>query len=273
MSRILEGQTAIVTGSGRGIGRAIALQLARAGAAVAVTARTRSEIEETADMIRGEGGCAIAVAADVTSPSEIGALADTANHLLGPVTLLVNNAAHTSNAARLWEADADEWWRCIEVNLRGPFVCIRAVLPAMLERGEGRIINISSRSAGIASPGRSEYASSKAALVRLTDTLAAELEGSGVSVFAVHPGRVPTAASIRFLASEVGQQWMETAGATLCAMEAPPERCAELCELLASGVADGLSGCFLSVFDDVADLARRSEEVRRDDSYMLRLKK
>lgn len=84
---------------------------------------------------------------------------------------------------------------------------------------------------------------------------------------------MPTEASIRFLASGVGQQWAVTAGATLQAMEAPPERCAELCVFLASGEADGLSGRFLSVFDDVAGLARRADEVRRDDTYALRLKK
>jgi len=266
-------QVAIVTGSGRGIGRAIALLFAREGAAVAVTARTRSEIDETAGMIAAEGGSAFALAADVTNPAELKRLVEETTTRFGPVDVLVNNAAHSSNAARLWEADPAEWWRCVEVNLRGPFLCIRAVLPSMLERGRGRIINISSRSAGIASPGRSEYASSKAALVRLTDTLAAELEDSGVAVFAVHPGRVPTAASVRFMASGVGQQWAEIAGATLKAMEAPPERCAELCAFLASGAADGLTGRFLSVFDDVRRLAARASEIQRDDTYALRLTK
>jgi len=269
----LSGQVAIVTGSGRGIGRAIALLFAREGAAVAVTARTQNEIDETAGLIAAEGGSAVTIAADVTSPAELKRLVEESTSRFGPVDVLVNNAAHTSNAARLWEADPDEWWRCVEVNLRGPFLCIRAVLPSMLDRGHGRIINISSRSAGIASPGRSEYASSKAALVRLTDTLAAELADTGLTVFAVHPGRVPTAASIRFMGTEAGQQWAEIAGPTLKAMETTPEHCAELCAFLASGMADGLSGRFLSVFDNVRELAARAEEVQRDDSYALRLKK
>jgi NAD(P)-dependent dehydrogenase (short-subunit alcohol dehydrogenase family) len=273
MANGLAGQVAIVTGSGRGIGRAIALKFAEEGAAVAVTARTQHEINETAALISAQGGKAIAIAADVTVPSDLAALAGATTQLLGPVDTLVNNAAHSSNAAKLWEADPDEWWRCVEVNLRGPFLCIRALLPSMLARGSGRIINISSRSAGIPSPGRSEYASSKAALVRLTDTLAAELEDTGINVFAVHPGRVPTAASIRFMGTEAGQQWAEIAGPTLKAMETTPEHCAELCAFLASGAADGLSGRFLSVFDDVRGLAARADEVRRDDSYALRLRK
>jgi NAD(P)-dependent dehydrogenase (short-subunit alcohol dehydrogenase family) len=273
MAGVLEGQIAIVTGGGRGIGRAIAKAFAAAGARVAVTARTQSQIDETVSMISESGGEAIAIAADIADPASVNKMVAEAVSRLGSVTALVNNAAHTSNAARLWESDPEEWWRCVEVNLRGPFLAIRAVLPAMMERGQGRIINISSRSAGIPSPGRSEYAASKAALVRMTDTLAEEVKDYGVKVFAVHPGRVPTEASQRFLASPAGQAWSETAGAVLKQLEAPPERCADLCVLLASGRADGLNGRFLSIFDDVEDIARKAEDVQRDDTYALRLRK
>jgi NAD(P)-dependent dehydrogenase (short-subunit alcohol dehydrogenase family) len=273
MANELKGQVAIVTGAGRGIGRAIAVLFAAAGARVGVTARTQSQIDETAAMIAGAGGTAIAVAGDIAEPKAVEAMANEVAQRLGPVDVLVNNAAHGSNAAQLWEADPDEWWRGVEVNLRGPFLAIRAVLPAMLERRSGRIINISSRSAGIPAPGRSEYASSKAALVRLTDTLAAEVADYGISVFAVHPGRVPTQTSQRFESSPVGQRWFADAGDVLKALEAPPERCAELCVLLASGRADGLSGRFLSIFDDMDDLCRNAEAIRRDDRYALRLLK
>jgi NAD(P)-dependent dehydrogenase (short-subunit alcohol dehydrogenase family) len=273
MAGTLEGQVAIVTGAGRGIGRAIALAFAREGAKVAATARTKSQIDETAALIGKSGGQAVAIPGDITDPNSVASLVDQVTRRFGPVDALVNNAAHTSNAARLWESDPDEWWRCVEVNLRGPFLGIRAVLPAMMERHSGRIINISSRSAGIASPGRSEYAASKAALVRMTDTLAEEVKDLGISVFAVHPGRVPTEASQHFLASPAGQRWSVEAGAVLKQLEAPPERCADLCVFLASGKADGLSGRFLSVFDNVEDLAHRAAEVQRDDLYALRLKK
>jgi NAD(P)-dependent dehydrogenase (short-subunit alcohol dehydrogenase family) len=270
---VLEGQVAIVTGGGRGIGRAIARLFAAAGAAVAVTARTKAQLDETVAGIESQQGRAIAIVADVASQADVERMVAETTSRLGPVDVLVNNAAHTSNAMRMWEADPDEWWRCVEVNLRGPYLCSRAVLPSMFSRGHGRIINISSRSAGIPSPGRSEYASSKAALVRLTDTLASEVAEFGVKVFAVHPGRVPTAASQHFLSTEAGQRWAVEAGAVLKGLEAPPERCAELCVLLASGEADGLSGRFLSIFDDVADLARHAEQVQKDDTYALRLKK
>jgi NAD(P)-dependent dehydrogenase (short-subunit alcohol dehydrogenase family) len=264
---------AIVTGGGRGIGRAIAKAFAAEGAAVAVTARTQSQIDETAAMIAAGGGRAIAIAGDIANPADVASLAEQVADRLGPVDVLVNNAAHTSSAARFWEADPDEWWRGVEVNLRGPFLAARAVLPAMLERRGGRIINISSRSAGIPAPGRSEYASSKAALVRLTDTLAAEATDYGISVFAVHPGRVPTEASRRFESSPAGQRWFVEAGDVLKALEAPPERCADLCVVLASGRADGLSGRFLSIFDDIDDLIRRAADIQRDDLYALRLVK
>jgi NAD(P)-dependent dehydrogenase (short-subunit alcohol dehydrogenase family) len=273
MAGTLQGQVAIVTGGGRGIGRAIAKAFAAEGARVVVTARTQSQIDETVVMITGAGGEAIAVAADIADPGAVSRMAEEVVRRLGSVDVLVNNAAHNSSATRLWESDPDEWWRGVEVNLRGPFLAIRAVLPSMIERHGGRSINISSRSAGIASPGRSEYAASKAALVRLTDTLAAEVKEFGVSVFAVHPGRVPTEASQRFLASPAGQRWSEEAGAVLKGLEAPPEHCADLCVFLASGRADGLSGRFLSIFDDIEDVARRADEVQRDDTYALRLKK
>jgi NAD(P)-dependent dehydrogenase (short-subunit alcohol dehydrogenase family) len=273
MSETLQGRVAIVTGAGRGIGRAIAKALAAEGALVAVTARTQSQIDETVAMIDAGGGRAIAVAADIAEPAAVAAMSAEVVRTLGPVDLLVNNAAHSSSAARLWEADPDEWWRGVEVNLRGPFLAIRAVLPSMIERGAGRIINISSRSAGIPAPGRSEYAASKAALVRLTDTLDAELKEFGISVFAVHPGRVPTEASKRFMASPAGQRWSVEAAAELKLLEAPPERCADLCAILASGRADGLSGRFLSIFDDIEYLAAHAEDVQRDDTYALRLRK
>jgi NAD(P)-dependent dehydrogenase (short-subunit alcohol dehydrogenase family) len=273
MTNKLLDQVAIVTGGGRGIGRAIAIMFAAEGARVAVTARTQSQIDESAALITDAGGKAIAVAGDIANPASVAAMAAEVSQQFGPVDVLVNNAAHNSSAARLWEADPDDWWRGVEVNLRGPFLAIRAVLPSMIERKSGHIINISSRSAGIPAPGRSEYASSKAALVRLTDTLAAELADSGISVFAVHPGRVPTEASRRFESSPAGQRWFAEAGAVLQALEAPPERCAELCVLLASGRADGLNGRFLSIFDDMDRLISDAETIRYDDRYALRLVK
>lgn len=273
MTGLLEGQVAIVTGAGRGIGRAIAKAFAAEGASVAVTARTQSQIDETSSMIADGGGKTIAIAGDIADSESVASMAAEVARRLGPVDILVNNAAHNSSAARLWEADPEEWWRGVEVNLRGPFLGIRAVLPAMLERRGGRIINISSRSAGIPAPGRSEYASSKAALVRLTDTLAAEVAEYGISVFAVHPGRVPTEASQRFMSSPAGQRWSVEAAEILKTLEAPPERCADLCVQLACGRADALSGRFLSIFDDLDDLIGRAGEVQRDDLYALRLVK
>ena len=188
----LDGQTALVTGGGRGIGRTIAEYLSRAGAAVAVLARTQAELDETVAAIEQAGGRAIALAADVTDREAVEQAVARTERELGPIDLLVNNAAVAMPVGRAWEVDPEAWWRTIGVNLRGPFLCSRAVLPGMIGRGSGRIVNIVAVAAFNTAPFMSAYGSSKAALVSFTDDLAAETKEHGVSVFAIRPGVVQT---------------------------------------------------------------------------------
>ena len=187
----LKGQIAVVTGGGRGIGRAIALTLAAAGACTAVLARSQSEVAKTVAMIEEAGGRAQAFVADVTDAMAVGTTMVEIERALGPVDLLVNNAAKQGPMGPFCETDVDEWWRTMAVNLSCPMLCSRAVLPGMISRHTGRIVNIASSAAPIAY--FSSCVTSKTALIRFTETVANEIRPYGVSLFAVGPGTVRTA--------------------------------------------------------------------------------
>lgn len=269
----LVGQVAIVTGGGRGIGRAIALRLASAGAAVAAVARSPDQLAETIALIEEAGGRGIAVTADVTDQEDVERMAKEVERQLGPVDLLVNNAGHGGQIGPFWEVDPDEWWRCIAVNLRGPFLCARAVVPGMISRRRGRIINTASQAGIGLSPHLSAYAIGKTAVIRLNENIAAETKEHGISVFAIHPGGVRTAMMESAFLSDAARKWFpeihdwmaKGGGGT-------PEGAADLVALLASGTADVLSGCYVSIGDDVAEMVSRAEEIRQDELYTLRLR-
>ena len=265
----LRGQVALVTGGGRGIGRAIAQALAGAGAAVAVTARTTDELAETVRLIEAAGGQARALPADVTDRGAVEQAAATTARELGPVTLLVNNAGLLQPIGLAWEVDPDQWWRCVEVNLRGPYLCARAVLPGMVARRAGRIVNIASVAAARPIPDATAYASSKTALVRLTDSLAAETAEYGVRVFAVDPGGVATA-----MHEYLGQSaaWLKRRGRH-APRYTPAAQTGALVVGLAAGLADALSGHFLHVSDDLAALAREVDAIRQDGRYALSVRR
>ena len=220
------------------------------------------------DSIVLAGGRAIAVSADVTDRAAVQQAVAHTERVLGPVDLLVNNAAVAMPVGPAWEVDPEAWWRTIEVNVRGPFLCAHAALPGMVARRRGRIVNVAAVAAYRASPFMSAYASSKAALVRLTDTLAAETREHGVSVFAVRPGQVQT----RMLAELTASPWLQRpAGGP--APEAAAELAAEAIVLLASGVADALSGRFIDVTtDSMTDLVNRADEIVRNDLLAMRLR-
>lgn len=273
----LGGRVAIVTGGGRGIGRAMAQGLANAGAAVAVVARSPDELAESVALIEASGGQAIAVTADVTDESAVERMASDVEQQLGPVNLLVNNAGVLGPAGPIWEVDGDAWWRCLAVNLRGPFLCSRAVLPGMLARHSGRIITTSSGAGTEPWPFSAAYAIAKAAAINFSENLAAETREAGISVFSIHPGFVRTAMTEGAAASPEDEKWcggiFRTSLAEGYPFECvPPQRAAELVVFLASGRADALSGCYVSAEDDVAEMVRRAEEIQRDELYTLRLR-
>lgn len=190
----LTGKVALVTGGGRGIGAATAVALAHQGAAVALLARTTAEITAVAERIRTAGGRALAVAADVADTAQVQAAVAQAADELGPVDVLINNAAVIGPIDAIERVDAAAWERTLRINVLGAFYCQQAVLPAMLARGWGRIVNISSGAAtGSGIHRGSAYSVSKAGLDMLSKATAAEVGDRGVAVCSVYPGIVDTA--------------------------------------------------------------------------------
>jgi NAD(P)-dependent dehydrogenase (short-subunit alcohol dehydrogenase family) len=267
-------KVAIVTGGGRGIGRAIACALADAGAQVAVAARSEDELNETVHIIDDTGGRAMAIPADVSDGAAVRWLVHEVEDKFGPVDLLVNNAGVSEPLGPIAGVDPEAWWRCFEINLRGAFLCTQAVLPGMLARGQGRIVHVASGAGTFAIPNLSAYAISKAALIRFSETLAMETHGSGVHSFSIAPGTVRTAMAESLLNHPHGEEWFPWFRETVeNGRDVPPERGANLVLKLASGRYDALSGCHLYIEDDLDALVSRAHEIRRDRLYSLALKK
>jgi NAD(P)-dependent dehydrogenase (short-subunit alcohol dehydrogenase family) len=221
-------------------------------------------------MIEQAGGRARPFVADVTDALAVRKVFEDIDRSLGSVTLLVNNAAIPGPIGPFWETDAEQWWRTLDVNLRGAMLCSRGVLPGMISQGDGRIINIASSALAIAY--FSSYATSKAALVRFTETLAREVRPHGVSVFAVGPGTVRTSMAEHSLRSHDGQKWLPWFKRIFDeGLDVSAERPSRLVLELASGRADSLSGRFLSIWDDLDSLLRNVKQIEERNLYSMRV--
>jgi NAD(P)-dependent dehydrogenase (short-subunit alcohol dehydrogenase family) len=267
----LQGQTAVVTGGGRGLGRAFAQALAAAGASVAVLARSREELAETAAMIEQAGGNAALCPADVTSQEEVRAAFAEIERRLGPVDLLVNNAGVIGPIKPFTESTPDEWWRAMDVNVRGPLLCMGEVLPGMLARRRGRIINVAT--APVPFPYLSSYMTSKTALMRATECIAAEVRTQGVCLFSMAPGTVRTTMTENSLFSPDGRKWIPWYRRIFDeGLDLPPERPAQLVVTLASGKADALTGLYITPFDDLDAMLAAAAQIDREKLYSLRVR-
>jgi 3-oxoacyl-[acyl-carrier protein] reductase len=251
----LTGQVALVTGGGRGIGRGIALELTEAGARVAVSARTRAQVEETAVEIGG-----LAIEADVSRRDDVDRMVAATERELGPIDLLVSNAGVGGGEERAWDVSVDEWWHVLEVNVLGVYLCCRAVIPGMLERGRGRIVNVASGAAYLPGSTSTAYSASKAAVHRFSEVLANQLRPHAIPVFSISPGLVRTAMTEDSFPDDA--PWT------------PPELAPRLVRALASGRLDALSGRYLHAeHDDIDDVAARAAEIVANDLNAIRLRR
>jgi NAD(P)-dependent dehydrogenase (short-subunit alcohol dehydrogenase family) len=270
----LQGKIAVVTGGGRGIGRAIAQTLAVAGARVAVMARSADALEETTRLIREGGGEAAAFAADVADPLSVTTALTAIAQSLGSVDVLVNNAGMVEPFGPFWETPLDKWWRGMEVNLQGALLCSHTVLPGMVARGWGQIINIASGAGTMSTPYYTSYTTSKTALIRFTECLALETRPYGLAVFSISPGTVRTAMSEYSLNSRAGQEWLPWFRRIFEEkIDVPAERPAQLVLELATGRWNALSGRFLSIYDDLDVLLKNSAAIDAQNLYSLKLEK
>jgi 3-oxoacyl-[acyl-carrier protein] reductase len=193
----LDGKVALITGAGRGIGKAIAIGFAHQGADIVAVSRTSAQVEETAREVKALGRRALALEADVSRLNDVRSMAEQVQHNFGGLDMLVNNAALRMNqlgkkdsyTIPFTELTIEDWDSAINVNLRGPFLCIRELLPLIRKRGGGSIINISAGGGKRGMAGRSPYCASKFALEGLTQTLALEFQSLNIAVNSLSPGK------------------------------------------------------------------------------------
>jgi NAD(P)-dependent dehydrogenase (short-subunit alcohol dehydrogenase family) len=251
--RVLEGKVALIAGGGRGIGRAIAVAYARAGAQVAVAARTKDQLDETAALCQAVGARTFVAISDVSDWPGVEALEAEVRSELGPVEVLVNAAGIYGPIGPTAEVDPGAWARALNVNLIGAFHLCRAVAPGMADRRCGKIVLLGGGGATAPLPSFSAYAASKAAVVRLAETLAVELAPQNVQVNAVAPGLVDTQMQDEVLAAgelagpllEKIREARETGSGAV-----PPEVAAALAVFLASDASGDLTGKLIAAPHD-----------------------
>ena len=251
----LDGQVALVTGGGRGIGADVARELASAGMRVAVSARTGEQVEAVANEIGG-----FAVVADVANEDDVMRMVADVSRELGTIDLLVANAGIAGwEDGPAWDVDAKDWWQVLEVNVLGVYLCCRAVIPRMLEAGRGRIVITGSGAAYLPGSKSTAYSASKAAACRFGETLSNQLEGR-IPVFPISPGLVQT--------EMTGDRFPADAPWT------PAECAPRLVRALASGRFDRLSGRYLHAEHDPPErLETRIDEILERDLNAIRLRR
>ncbi|MBW3592279.1 MAG: SDR family oxidoreductase [Actinobacteria bacterium] len=251
----LDGQIALVTGGGTGIGADVARELTAAGARVAVAARTRRQVEAVAGEI---GGLALEV--DVSDEASVNEMIASVERELGPIDLLVANAGIALWEKNAWEVETADWWRVLEVNVLGVYLSCRAVVPGMIDRGRGRIVITGSGASYLPGSGSTAYGASKAAVWRFGDILAGQLREHGIPVFVISPGLVKTEMTVETFPEDA--PWT------------PPELAPRLVRTLASGRLDALSGRYIHAeHDDPDDLVARADEIVANDLNAIRLRR
>lgn len=269
----LDGYGCLVTGAGRGIGEAVAAALAGAGARLVLVSRTAGEVEQVAARLRAAGADATAVPGDVTCAADVDRAVGAAIGRFGRLDAVVNAAGVYGPIGPLAENAMEDWARAAEINLVGTARVMHRALRAMLPRGAGSIVNFSGGGAVAPFPRFSAYSAAKAAVVRLTETVAAEVAAAGVRINAIAPGAVNTRLLDQVLEAgeRAGADFYRKALEQKASGGTPPERAAELAVFLISPAAAGITGRLLSaVWDDWRALAGRGGELGGSSLYTLR---
>ena len=248
----LESRRIIVTGAGQGIGRAIAVAMARSGARLYLWGLRKKNLLETQTIVSAVGSEVEVAVVDVSDASEVSKAWKVTVDKWEGVDVLVNNAGVQGPIGRMHEIDAEIWWNTIENNLRGTFLCSQIVLPTMVGQNWGKIINLSGGGAVTPRPFFTAYSASKAAIVRLTETLALEVKENNIDVNAIAPGAVNTKMLEQRLDAglSIGQAEYEAAKELVKSGGTNPEKPAALAVFLASSKSDGLSGRLISAVWD-----------------------
>jgi 2-dehydro-3-deoxy-L-rhamnonate dehydrogenase (NAD+) len=186
----LKGRVAVVTGGAQGFGKAITERFLKSGARVAIWDHDIALAQQTAKAL---GDKVAAIACDVADPAAVAKARDASLKSLGRIDILINNAGIAGANAKVWETDVEEWRKVMRVNLDGPFICSRAVVPAMIAQNYGRIVNIASIAGKEGNPNAAHYSASKAGVIALTKSLGKELAGYDIAVNAVTPAAAKTA--------------------------------------------------------------------------------
>ncbi len=237
----LKGKVAVVTGGAKGIGQAIGIQLAKDGAAIAIWDWDEASAQNTVETIKKNGGTAISCRVDVSSAESVNAAAKRTRSELGPVTILINNAGITGFVPLL-EITEEAWDKMMRINLKGPFLCTRAIVPDMLGAGWGRIVNISSSSTQSGAKNMAHYVASKGGVAGFTKALAMEYVGKGITVNTIPPGFIDTP-MLRSSPIDVEA----VSAASPMGRPGKPEDIAAACSYLVSEAAGYVTGQTLSV--------------------------
>lgn len=266
----MQGQVALVTGGGRGFGRAIAERFASDGAAVGVVSRSREELDEVVAAITSKGGRAVAATADVGDPGDVARAVAEVRKALGPITRLISNAGIPGPFGPLWVTDPDDWWKAESIHIRAPYLLMRNILPEMVDRNEGRIICVSAIASRLKLPGLSAYSVGKAAQNKLVEMVAEEVKDTPIKVFAIDPGFVVTQLGLDTYNSPDAQKYMPHMMKYLIEGQARPDadadlhRTAQRCLDLFSGKYDALSGRYMELPDDIDAMAAEAEKAQSE---------
>lgn len=268
----LEGRISIITGGGRGIGKAISKRFAKEGSMVILASRSEKEIETTLEEIEREDGNGICVKTDISRLNDLIKLSQKVINKYSKIDILVNNAGTVKPIGPFEKTDVKEWTENVKVNLFGSFYCIRTILPTMISQKYGKIINLSGGGAFNPRPNFSAYAVSKSAIIRLTEQVAEETKDYNISVNAIAPGMIKTEMTEEVIRSDVlagkelniAKKVMREGGSDI-------NKITDLAVFLASKESDGFTGRTISAqWDDLSYIKKNISEIMKSDKFTMK---